>query len=54
MELEPTGPHGRPDEPSQSEPKRDAWERPEIVSFRPVSATRGISYRVGDGINNLT
>lgn len=56
MELEPTSPHGRVDEASAEGPaaQRDAWERPEIVSFRPVSAARGILYSPGDGLANLT
>ncbi|QNO28356.1 hypothetical protein EEB18_005230 [Sphingopyxis sp. OPL5] len=33
---------------------REAWIKPEIVDFQPVTVARGISYRIGDGINNLS
>jgi hypothetical protein len=33
---------------------RPKWRRPEITSFKPVSDARGISYRIGDGISNLS
>ena len=32
---------------------KDAWVKPEITEFKPVSVARGISYRIGDGISNL-
>lgn len=31
-----------------------AWIKPEILSFKPVEAAEGISYRPSDGISNLT
>jgi hypothetical protein len=39
---------------STSEPTKDAWVKPEIVDFKPVTVARGISYRIGDGISNLS
>jgi hypothetical protein len=33
---------------------REAWIKPEIVSFEPVKAAQGISYNPQDGISNLT
>ena len=30
------------------------WTRPEITSFKPVADAQGISYRIGDGISNLS
>ena len=30
------------------------WERPEIVTFKPVDEAEGISYQPNDGISNLT
>ena len=30
------------------------WEKPEITDFKPITVARGISYRIGDGISNLT
>lgn len=30
------------------------WVKPEIISFKPVEAAEGISYRPSDGIANLT
>jgi hypothetical protein len=32
---------------------KDAWVKPEITEFKPVTVARGISYRIGDGISNL-
>lgn len=32
----------------------EAWIKPEIMSFAPVEAAEGISYRPNDGISNLT
>ena len=32
---------------------RDAWVKPEVTEFKPVTVARGISYRIGDGISNL-
>jgi len=36
---------------SAAKPK---WEKPEITDFKPITVARGISYRIGDGISNLT
>jgi hypothetical protein len=30
------------------------WTKPEIVSFKPVTAARGVSFMIGDGISNLS
>ena len=30
------------------------WVKPDIVEFKPVTVARGISYRIGDGISNLS
>lgn len=30
------------------------WVKPEILSFKPIEAAEGISYRPSDGISNLT
>jgi hypothetical protein len=32
---------------------KEEWVKPEITEFKPVTVTRGISYRIGDGISNL-
>jgi hypothetical protein len=39
-------------EPMVEQPK-EAWVKPEITDFKPVTVARGISYRIGDGISNL-
>lgn len=36
---------------STAKPK---WGKPEITDFKPITVARGISYRIGDGISNLT
>ena len=36
---------------SAAKPK---WEKPEITDFKPITVARGISYRIGDGLSNLT
>jgi hypothetical protein len=36
------------------ESPKEAWVKPEIVDFKPVTVARGISYRIGDGISNLS
>ena len=36
-----------------AEDTKEAWVTPEITEFKPVTVTRGISYRIGDGISNL-
>jgi hypothetical protein len=33
---------------------KKTWETPSVTSFKPISDTQGLSYRIGDGINNLT
>lgn len=33
---------------------KDAWEKPEIVSYTPAKDAQGISYTPSDGISNLT
>ena len=39
---------------ADSAPAKETWEKPEIVSFLPLSAARAVSYRIGDGISNLS
>jgi hypothetical protein len=39
---------------SQRAAAKEAWVKPEITSFKPVTAARGISYNRGDGLTNLT
>lgn len=31
---------------------QEAWVKPEIVSFEPVSATKAATHNAGDGNNN--
>lgn len=33
--------------------EKEAWVKPEITDFKPVTVAQGISYRIGDGISNL-
>lgn len=33
---------------------KEAWIKPEIADFQPVTVARGISYRIGDGFSNLS
>lgn len=33
---------------------KEAWTKPEIADFQPVTVARGISYRIGDGVSNLS
>ena len=33
---------------------KEAWIKPDIVDFQPVTVARGISYRIGDGFSNLS
>lgn len=44
-------------EPTHEQPaaaERETWVKPEITDFKPVTVAQGISYRVGDGISNLS
>jgi hypothetical protein len=34
--------------------EKEAWQKPEIISFQPVVSAQGISYNPADGISNLT
>ena len=45
-----------PDEPTEHEAgaAKPSWSRPEITSFKPVADAQGISYRIGDGVSNLS
>lgn len=36
---------------STTKPK---WDKPEITDFKPITVARGIAYRIGDGVSNLT
>lgn len=43
--------------PQANEPEEGVkldWVKPEITDFEAVTVTRGISYRAGDGISNLS
>jgi hypothetical protein len=33
---------------------KSVWEKPEITDFKPVTVARGIAFRIGDGISNLS
>jgi hypothetical protein len=33
---------------------KEIWSKPEIADYQPVTVARGISYRIGDGISNLS
>ncbi|MES2044142.1 MAG: hypothetical protein V4475_09700 [Pseudomonadota bacterium] len=33
---------------------RDAWVKPEILSFEPVSAAQGLGSAIGEGTNNVS
>ncbi|HEX5182617.1 MAG TPA: hypothetical protein VFW19_05625 [Allosphingosinicella sp.] len=35
-------------------PTKDAWEKPEILSYSPARNAEGLRYNPGDGISNLT
>lgn len=39
---------------SAVESSKAPWVKPEIVDFKPVTVARGVSYRIGDGISNLS
>ena len=34
--------------------EKETWVKPEITDFKPVTVAQGISYRIGDGISNLS
>ena len=34
--------------------EKEMWVKPEITDFKPVTVAQGISYRIGDGISNLS
>lgn len=38
----------------ESSVARDAWVKPEIMSFEPVSAAQGSGNAVGEGTNNVS
>ena len=46
-------PNGADRDQADDLPKNE-WVKPEIVSFLPVKAAEGISYRPNDGISNLS
>jgi hypothetical protein len=33
---------------------KEAWQKPEILSFQPAASAQGISYSPTDGVSNLT
>jgi hypothetical protein len=41
-------------EPDPAQPEKQPWVKPEITSFLPVTAAKGIGYLPTDGISNLT
>ena len=38
----------------QEEVAKEAWSKPEIVSYKPAASAQGISYTPLDGLSNLT
>jgi hypothetical protein len=40
--------------PSTEAAVKPRWTRPEITSFKPVADAQGVSYRIGDGVSNLS
>lgn len=44
----------RDDATDQDATAKEAWSRPEIVSYKPAVSAKGISYTPLDGISNLT
>jgi hypothetical protein len=49
-----TTPSGTDHEESYELAPKPQWTRPEITSFKPVADAQGISYRIGDGVSNLS
>jgi len=47
----PSNEHSAPRPEGEAKPR---WSRPEITSFKPVADAQGISYRIGDGMSNLS
>jgi hypothetical protein len=41
-------------QPENDSTIKKTWEPPSVTSFKPVSDTQGLSYRMGDGLSNLT
>lgn len=37
-----------------SDDAKEVWSKPEIVDYQPVTVAHGISWRIGDGISNLS
>ena len=33
---------------------KEVWVKPEIVDYKPVTIAQGVSYRIGDGVSNLS
>lgn len=33
---------------------KEVWAKPEIVDYQPVTVARGVQYRIGDGVSNLS
>ena len=42
------------DATDQAATVKEAWSRPEIVSYKPAVSAKGFSYTPLDGISNLT
>jgi hypothetical protein len=42
------------DTPVAFDQEKEEWVTPEVTDYKAVTITRGISYRIGDGISNLT
>ncbi|HSX53792.1 MAG TPA: hypothetical protein VLG14_00705 [Sphingomonas sp.] len=41
-------------EPAVRELVREVWSKPEIVDYQPVTVARGVQWRIGDGVSNLS
>jgi hypothetical protein len=42
-------------QPEENNPDgKKSWEAPSLTSFKPISDTQGLRYRIGDGLSNLT
>jgi hypothetical protein len=33
---------------------RERWDKPQIIDYQPLTIARGIAYRIGDGVSNLS
>ena len=37
-----------------SERVKEEWVTPEVTDYKAVTITQGLSYRIGDGLSNLS